>query len=353
MLILFLCCAFAVIYLARQAYSRLWRRDLDAEITFSDPAVYAGETVTLEEVITNRKHLPLPRLEVSFRIPKGLEFLDAENTVLSDYVYKRDVFSLRSMEMIKRRYRVSCTQRGRYQVSQLRLRSQSFFGKTDELSVGSPQPQFLVYAGRTDVSGADRLCDQLLGEQESRRSLYEDPFLFNGIRNYQPSDPMKRINWKAMARTGGLMVNTFASVQAVSFMIYLDISDEKIIKEDELVEEGIRAAAVLIRRQISLSQQTGLVINSDPPVRFEPGRGHALLSKIEYELTADFRSGDTVPFLSLLADETDTSPVIRILISKDIQKKELEKLPFTAIVMTPSMKDGVPVTICRLAGSRR
>ena len=164
---------------------------------------------------------------------------------------------------------------------------------------------------------------------------------------------MKRINWKAMARTGGLMVNTFASVQAVSFMIYLDISDEKIIKEDELVEEGIRAAAVLIRRQISLSQQTGLVINTSPPVRFEPGRGHDLLSKIEYELTADFRSGDTVPFLSLLADETDTSPVIRILISKDIQKKELEKLPFTAIVMTPSMKDGVPVTICRLAGSRR
>lgn len=353
MLILFLCCAFAAIYVSRLVYFRLWRKHLDADITFSDPAVYAGDTLTLGEVITNRKHLPLPRLEVSFRIPKGLEFIDAENTVVSDYVYKRDIFSLRSMEMITRRYKVLCKQRGRYEVSQLRLRTQSFFGKTGELAIEPPESQLLVYAGRTDVSGVDRLCDQILGEHESRRSLYEDPFLFNGIRSYQPADPIKYINWKAMARTGEPMVNTFASVQALSFMIYLDISDEKIIKEDELVEEGIRAAAVLIRRQISLSQQTGLIINTAPPVRFDPGRGQDLLSKIEYALTADFRSGDTVPFMSLFADEEDTSSVVRILISKEMQERELEKLPFTAIVLIPVMKDGVPVTVCKLAGNGR
>ena len=57
--------------------------------------------------------------------------------------------------------------------------------------------------------------------------------------------------------------------------------------------------------------------------------------------------------MSLFADEEDTSSVVRILVSKEMQKRELEKLPFTAIVLIPVMKDGVPVTICKLAGNGR
>ena len=369
MLILFLCCALAACSLSGLLYSRFWSRHLETDITFSDQTAYAGDTLKLEEVITNRKRLPLPRLEVSFRIPKGLRFVDAENTVVSDYVYKRDIFSLRSMEMITRRYLVLCEHRGRYGVSQVELLTQPLLGKPSRLSAGGPKtlsgdaagpagtplPQLLVYAGHTDVSGIEKLCDQLLGEQESRRSLYEDPFLFNGIRAYEPTDPIKYINWKAMARTGELMVNTFASVRSVSLMIYLDVSDEKILKEDVLVEEGIRAAASLIRQQISRSQPAGLAINTNPPVRFEPGRGTDLLSKIEYALTADFKSEDTLPFVRLFEDEpvSPASPVIRVLISKNMRDHELEALPFRAVVVIPTLKDGAPATAVRLSGSGR
>ena len=46
----------------------------------------------LTEVITNRKKLPLPVLEVGFHTRKELVFRDTENTNVSDYVYKRDIF---------------------------------------------------------------------------------------------------------------------------------------------------------------------------------------------------------------------------------------------------------------------
>ena len=56
-------------------------------------------------------------------------------------------------------------------------------------------------------------CTRMLGEQESRRKYLEDPFAFASIRDYTMQDPMKNINWKASAKTGDLMVNTFTSMK--------------------------------------------------------------------------------------------------------------------------------------------
>ena len=47
----------------------------------------------------------------------------------------------------------------------------------------------------------------MIGSITSRQFLYEDPFEFRGIRDYTITDPMNKINWKASARSGNLMVN--------------------------------------------------------------------------------------------------------------------------------------------------
>ena len=67
------------------------------------------------------------------------------------------------------------------------------------------------------------VCERMLGIMQCSRHLYEDPFTFRGIREYTTSDPMKTINWKASARTGGLMVNTFDSVMTQKVMLYLAV----------------------------------------------------------------------------------------------------------------------------------
>ena len=52
-----------------------------------------SEQATLTEVIENRKLLPLAYLNVKFQVSRNLVFQNMENTSVSDFNYKNDVFS--------------------------------------------------------------------------------------------------------------------------------------------------------------------------------------------------------------------------------------------------------------------
>ena len=351
-----------ILRLREWVYERGWPNNLQVRIRFSESAVYEGDISELTEEISNRKRLPIPEMEAGFRFPKGICFLDAENIVISDFVYKRDVFSLRGMEAVTRKYRIGCAARGRYPITQVTARAWSLFHRRkyertfseDENESGQEQSgqELLVYAGFTDISGIRAVCNTLLGIQMSRKSIYEDPFSFSSIREYQPDDPMKQINWKASARMDRLMVNTFSSVRSEQYFVFLDISDRRIMKEKELTELGIRIAASLCRDVIRSGQEIGLAVNTDPPAVFYPERGNSQLQKIEWFLTGDF-SGDSgkkdkwTSFEKLLSDVMPgLQDRICIVISKEnddalagiLHAHAQEGLP--AVKVTPLIQNG-------------
>ena len=288
----------AALLLFREIYERQWSHGVEVRLNVEEPFVYAGETAHFTEIVANRGRIPLPEIEVRFRFPQGPVFQDAENVILSDHLYKRDVFALRPMEQITRRYILTCPRRGCYPVSDLTVRAKSFWhGRNYEISQNTAA-QLNVYAAWTDVWGILAHCDAILGSLESRRRTFEDPFAWASIRAYTPQDPMRSVNWKASARTGELMVNTYASVQAAQFCIFLDVVEERIICEDDLLELGISAAASLSRRLIGRGQESGLYVYSDvsatPEVasqslgaQIPPSRGQSQLTKIEQALADD------------------------------------------------------------------
>ena len=98
MFLLLLLGIFAVWVLWEFYYHRVWRKAVDVRLWFDTDALYAGGQTKLYEVIENRKRMPLPVLEVSFHTKKELDFADTENTSVSDYIYKRDVFSVLGMQ---------------------------------------------------------------------------------------------------------------------------------------------------------------------------------------------------------------------------------------------------------------
>lgn len=262
MLILLILMA-VVFFLFREIYARLWSEGAEADISVEEPYIYANEKVSLTETVVNRGRFPLPVLEVRFRLPKGPVFENAENVVVSDNLYKRDVFSLRPQEQVTRRYLIRCPRRGRYPVCDLTVKAWSFWHSRAYELKQKTNACLTVYAARTDVSEILAHCNSVLGTLESRRRTFEDPFAWASIRAYTPQDPMRNINWKASARTGEMMVNTWTSVQAVQFCIFLDAMDERIVKQEELTELGISAAASLASKLIGSGQETGLYIYSD------------------------------------------------------------------------------------------
>lgn len=312
--------ALVVIFLAagwELFYRKNWIRGISVQFSFPVPAVYEGRETRMTEVITNRKRMPVPVLEVAYRIQKGLKIPDAENLTESDYLYKRDVFSLLGREQITRTYRIEAGKRGHYVITQASLMAPSLLEGVRYSVELEESDEFYVYARRTPVRAIFGAYETLLGERESTRKVYEDPFAFAQIREYTPRDPMKTINWKASARTGQLMVNTYTSVRSEEIRIYLDVEDRRIIKQNPLTEESISLAASLAEYVLTRSLPASLAVNTREPFVLESARGHAQLSAIEQFLTTDFEKEETGSMEELLVRYPPSPGEIPVLISKN------------------------------------
>ena len=314
MLFVFLAGAGLALFLRDWLYSRIWSKALSMRVFFSQPHICVGQTGELTEEIENRKKQSVPVVEIGFRIPMGLEFTDAENIQESDYIYKRDLFAMEGMERIVRRYHVEARRRGYYRPDQLSIHAPSFLFRYEyRMDPSSPVQGdgMYVYARQVDCSLILKVLDSVLGEKESARRLYEDPFIFASIRQYTPQDPMKTVNWKATARTGDLMVNTYASVTSLQIRIFLDVSaDQNIAFSEELRELSVGAAASLARGLVSRDESVSFLINvPDGPdgrfTEFKIGRGSDALTKMEEFLTADFSRMEVTPFPDMVAQTAD------------------------------------------------
>lgn len=260
-------------------YKYQWAKDVTVKLWFEADAVYAGQETKLYEVIENRKRMPVPVLEVGFHTRRELDFADVENTNVSDYLYKRDVFSVLGRQKITREIPVKCTKRGRYLASDADITTHTLLYRKHYSKAVGIQAEIYVYPRMTDVTEIVTVCERMLGTIQCARRLYEDPFAFRTVRDYTTDDPMKTINWKASAKTGSLMVNTFDSVRSQKVMLFLDVEDTGILKYEDLAEESIALAATMMRRLMRQNIEVGFALNKKDSEVFLPAnnRGNRIV----------------------------------------------------------------------------
>lgn len=332
MMLVFIAGAVIVFFGARKLYSMIWAGNLGITIKADQAYTYEGENNVLSEVIENRKRLPLPVLEVAFRVGKGVRFFSMENAQVTDYLYKRDIYGMLGYQRITRKLPFVCERRGRYRVDQVEFTS---FSLLHTLTVRQPVEDvgcsFSVYARRTDVSRIAATLAVLLGEVESKKRTLPDPFAFAGIRDYTIYDPMKTINWKASARAGSLKVNTYASTESQQVMIYLDEADPNIVKRPRLTEESISIAATLAGKLLKKGMECGLCANVVLPENenkaffsFPPRKTRNQIPAIENALAYVAQPEDIVPFERVLLPPEGDKREIAVIISMNAAEKQKE-----------------------------
>lgn len=320
MILLLFPCIFLVLVAWHFYFKHAWSKELYVRLNFDEISVYAGDDAHITEVIENRKILPLPVAQIAFSISKNLVFSTMENTAVSDYTYKQDIYALSGRQRITRKLTVSCRRRGHYDVHKIDCRAVGLLYKYAYTTHFDADTELYVYAKRVDVSRIHVACEQMLGDLACSKRLYEDPFAFASIREYTPTDAMKSINWKASAKTGSLMVNTFESTQNPRLMIYLDINDEGIYKAPHLIEESISIAATLSQKLILRGMASGIAVGSDL-LRPSSGQNHLimieqLLAALDTAASGTASSG--IDFSGLL-DRT-SEDCVYVIISKNQSK---------------------------------
>lgn len=304
------------------AYKRYWAKNISVLLRFETDALYAGEETKLHEVIENRGTMPVPVLEVGFHARKELDFAAQDNANVSDYIYKRDIFAVQGRQKITREIPLKCKHRGHYEIRAAELTTYSLLYRRSLSKTLESDATIYVYPKMTNVSDIMPLCERMLGTLQCARRLYEDPFAFRTIRDYTLDDPMKTINWKASAKTGTLMVNTFDSVQSQKAMLFLDVEDTGILKYQDLVEESISIAATLARRLLRQSIEVGFCYNGNNAAHcesgFSPTNEKSMLIRMERMLAEYLPSSESQSYTAVLDKYAVSEDTLLIFITKNL-----------------------------------
>lgn len=293
--------AYLLFELQRQLYYRLWKRGLLVQVKFSSAYIFEGETGELLEVIENHKWLPLSMLKVKFQTSRNLVFANTQKSGVTDRYYRNDVFQIGGGERITRTLRFVGRKRGYYLIHGIDLISADLF-LTSEMMDSREGESFLYVYPRPFFSRELQVyLQQINGEILAKKNLAEDPFEYRGIREYQPYDDIRSVNWKATAKGLGLMANQKGYTTRQTVRIFFNVEDSGILKKEEAVEYTFRVAAGIARFFLTQGVKVSLMGNgmdmfSHEPVKIEAMAGsgqmdniYRALARIDTELpAADF-----------------------------------------------------------------
>lgn len=299
--------AFLLLLLEQKLYQKLWKKGLSIRVCFTKDSLFEGEDGTLQEVVENRKKLPLSMLNVKFQTHRNLIFEETCGSRTTDRYYRNDVFQIGGREKITRTITFTGGRRGFYAIDKVDLVAADLFLTSNTMDTADVNTSVYVYPKPFGSDEFRRSLKQLNGEVLTRRHLLEDPFEYRGIREYQPFDDMHSINWKATARTGDLKVNqkNYTSLQSVR--IFLNLEDAGILKKTECVEAAIRIGAGLCEHFLKEGIQTACYGNAEDALSgtllcMEAGAGQGHMTAI-YRALACMDTGKVQPFTAHFKDK--------------------------------------------------
>ncbi|MBR4556848.1 MAG: DUF58 domain-containing protein [Clostridiales bacterium] len=320
-LIVFICVLIAV-FTVEVIYYRLHALDnLNLKVDFSKNVADFGEDVELIEVAENRKRLPLPFIILKFECPREIRFYDMENTSTSDHLYREDMLTMRAFSKHTRRIKAQCTKRGYYVFPRVGITTSDLFLTERFTRDFANDSDLVVLPELIDSNIMRTLTSVTLSDMQCRRTLLTDPFTLAGIREYDPNDPMKSINWTASAKTGTLMVNQNASTctQKVHVFVNLDFYNQK--RSTSLLEASISLAYSYLHEIAELGIPASIYTNgrdviTDSPAISETDLGSATLEERAVMLARIDLKKPVVPFEEIIEkylSSTDRDDFILII----------------------------------------
>lgn len=237
--------ALTIYFLQSAFYQKYWDKNLKVRISFSKFHANIGDTLELAEQIENGKLLPLPVLFVKFCSSRTFQYEKTDNSFVSDYYYRNDIFSILGNQQITRKQIFRTTKRGYFVIDSIHLVANDLFMRKSYASILDNHAALYVYPKRLCDQQSLSITGSIMGSI-TQKTLYEDPLSFRGIREYNSQDGMHFINWKATAKTNQLMVNTYFDTQNCEIVLLLNLDTNIIQRSDILQEYLIRVAATML-----------------------------------------------------------------------------------------------------------
>lgn len=278
------------------AWNRVALDDVTYARLLSESRAFPGEEVTLTLEVQNRKRLPLTWLVVRDAFPAGLPIDDRDLSVnhASNQAEFMTLWMPGGRQTIRRRFRVRCAERGLYRFGPASAESGDPFGFFEQKKILETQDRLIVYPRLYSVAELGLPARNPFGEQRATLPLYEDALRPAGVREWRSSDSMRRIHWKASARSQELQSRLYEPSEEFQVELVLNVATMErhwLGVYTELHERAVSVAASLAALAVELRYPTGLMANgiapgSDREIRLLPGRSPRQLMLMLEQLAA-------------------------------------------------------------------
>jgi uncharacterized protein (DUF58 family) len=276
------------------AVARFWSRELFERVTVTarlgERRAFAGEEVSLGLALENRKMLPLPwyelRVGISESLPVETEQVSGAAFPGLNFIVRRG--ALGWYQRHEWEVRVSPNERGFHQVGPATLRSADLLGAFPRVLDDDKLEHLVVFPRVYPLSELGMPAERPFGDRRGRNRIFEDPLRISGLREYRVGDTLRRIDWKATARTGELQSRVYEP--SATLQLYLMVNIDTMLHawegylHDDL-ERTLSAAASIAVWAAGARYSIGLLANgafpnADRPIRLAPSRSRDQITRV-------------------------------------------------------------------------
>ena len=252
------------------ALSYLWASQLDKHLS-AERAVKEIKTVSFE------------KLTISFTIKNKSRFPDLLCYVLDNvpflHVFDKKnerLFRLGGHEQKSFFYEVNAMNRGLYTAGPLLIKTTDPLGLFEVIKEIECTQRILVRPARIQLKTIP-IPGLPQGNIKINNPIYEDITMRRAIREYKDGDELKRINWRASAKFGGLFTNEYENTFDAPFFVFLNLAkdDYPLHLRHEKGEKAIEIAASIINIASRLKQRCGFAAYGSGFPFITPGQNQA------------------------------------------------------------------------------
>ena len=283
--------ALVLLFVVSYLWSRLAADNLLVERASPEGQFQVGDDFEEHFVIENRSWIPVPLLEVN----------DFSN--LPAYNPGR-VFSLKGRRSRRWTSRGQFKQRGLFTFGPVELHYGDPFGLFPRTLRLEGTRSVVVYPVIRPVAQLEALAPSSAGDEQLRGRVQDIPPNATTIREYVPTDSVKRIHWASSARLARLMSRSFETREGGDAWLVLDLqaSVHAGVAPESTLEYAMSLAASLADAGLRRGSAIGLVSNDSRLSMIEAARGDQQRKKLFEHFTLAQADG-TVSLTSLLTSQ--------------------------------------------------
>jgi len=246
------------------------RHPTDLIVTAAKPELRSMEGERVALPLTIRAPHRVPRTEIRLNLPPGLALVDA---AVPARRLGSDAIGLSVDGQIEVTAELGCLQWGAYELASVTLFTMGTLGLSYERVRATDKPVIKIFppdetARRLLKPIETQLAyGDLVARQRGQGIEYAD------LRELQPGDDLRHINWRASARSAATWVNDRHPERNSAVVLFIDTFPEARRGVEPTLDLGVRAIAGLARMHLRRHDRVGLITFGEPVRWLQPGMG--------------------------------------------------------------------------------